>query len=202
MAEILNRAMEGDVDMVSAAANYRIRKLWPVGYPAFRRHLLRLDEETRHARFGTAVNDAFLEAYADTARRIGTVIYGAFIGPDMYASAELRAIHPMGDTMAEAAFAVEKDHQKHGLGSALMDRIITTAQNRGIGQLHMICMRENNPMQRLARKFGARMRIDHGDAMGEIEPAHATPLSLLDEAMHDTTDFVTAVMDWRSGYAA
>ena len=188
--------------MGSAAANYRIRKLWPVDHPAFRRHLLRLDEETRQARFGTAVNDAFLESYADTARRIGTVIYGAFIGPDMYASAELRALHPMGDTMAEAAFAVEKDHQKHGLGSALMDRIITTAQNRGIGQLHMICMRQNNRMQKLAEKFGARIRIDRNGATGEIEPAHATPLSLLDEVMHDTTDFVTAVMDWRGGYAA
>lgn len=188
--------------MDDAVSVYRIRKLWPADYGAFRRHLLRLDAETRLARFGTAVNDSFLEAYADTAKRIGTVIYGAFIGTEMHASAELRAIHPMGDAMAEAAFAVEKDHQRHGLGSALMDRIITSAQNRGIGQLHMICMRENSRMQRLARKFGARLKIDGGEATGEIEPAHPTPLSLLDEAMHDTTDFVTAVMDWPSRYAA
>ena len=51
---IFETISEGE-HMDSASANYHIRKLWPVDYPAFRRHLLRLDEETRHARFGTAV---------------------------------------------------------------------------------------------------------------------------------------------------
>lgn len=176
---------------------HHLRKLWPPEYAAFRRHLLRLDPETRLARFGTAVNDDFLEAYADTAKRLGTVIYGAFIGPEMHASAELRSLHGLGDAMAEAAFAVEPGHQHLGLGSALMDRIITAAQNRGIGQLHMICMRDNGRMQRLAEKFGARLRIEAGEVTGQIEPAYPTPFSLFDESLHDTTDFVTAVMDWR-----
>jgi GNAT superfamily N-acetyltransferase len=114
----------------------------------------------------------------------------------MYASAELRALHVLGDEMAEAAFAVETAHRHQGLGSALMDRIITTAQNRGIHQLHMICARDNQAMQRLGEKFGAHFRVDHGEALGEIETHSATPFSLLDEAMHDTTDFVTAVLDW------
>lgn len=184
--------------MKNVLSQYRIRKLWPLENGAFRRHLLRLDEETRHFRFGTAVNDNFLNAYADTARRIGTVIYGAFIGPEMYASAELRALHAVGDELAEAAFVCESAHRHNGLGSALMERIITAAQNRGIHQLHMICARENQAMQRLAEKFGAHFRPGHGDVLGEIEPRQATPLSLLDEAMHDTTDFVTAVLDWSS----
>lgn len=175
---------------------YRIRKLWPLEGEAFRRHLLRLDPETRQFRFGSAVNDNFLNAYADTARRIGTVVYGAFLGPEMFASAELRALHALGDEMAEAAFVVETAHRHLGLGSALMDRIITAAQNRGIHQLHMICARENQPMRRLGEKFGAHFRIDHGEASGEIATVPATPLSLLGEAMHDTTDFVTAVLDW------
>jgi len=188
--------------MTDHPSPYRIRKLWPMEGEAFRRHLLRLDPETRQFRFGTPVNDNFLNAYADTARRIGTVIYGAFIGPDMYASAELRSVHAVGDEMAEAAFVVESAHRHHGLGSALMDRIITAAQNRGIHQLHMICSRENLPMQQLAEKFGARFTLGHGEALGEIETDPVTPLSLLDEAMHDTTDFVTAVLDWSSSPAA
>lgn len=188
--------------MKNVLSRYRIRKLWPMENEAFRRHLLRLDEETRHFRFGTAVNDNFLDAYADTARRIGTVIYGAFIGPEMYASAELRALHAVGDEMAEAAFVSESTHRHNGLGSALMERIITAAQNRGIHQLHMICARENQAMQRLAEKFGAHFKIANGEALGEIETDPVTPLSLLDEAMHDTTDFVTAVLDWSSISAA
>lgn len=182
--------------MSRVADTYRIRKLWPLEGEAFRRHLLRLDPETRQFRFGSAVNDNFLNAYADTARRIGTVVYGAFLGPEMFASAELRALHALGDEMAEAAFVVETAHRHLGLGSALMDRIITAAQNRGIHQLHMICARENQPMRRLGEKFGAHFRIDRAEASGEIATVPATPLSLLGEAMHDTTDFVTAVLDW------
>lgn len=178
--------------------HYRIRKLWPLETAAFRRHLLRLDAETRQFRFGAPVNDNFLNAYADTARRVGTVIYGAFIGQEMHASAELRPLQAAGEDMAEAAFAVGTDHRHQGLGSALMDRIITAAQNRGIHQLHMICTRENHPMQRLGEKFGAHFTIDRGEATGEIETRPATPLSLFDEAMHDTTDFMMAVLDWSS----
>ena len=174
---------------------YHIRKLWPIDGGAFRRHLLRLDPETRHHRFGTAVNDSFLEAYAGTARRLGTVIYGAFRGSEMHASAELRALHPLGDDMAEAAFAVEREHQHHGLGSALMDRIITTAQNRGIGELHMICIRENGRMQRLAEKFGARLKVEDGGFVGHLESHQPTPVSLMDESFNDTAGFVTAILD-------
>jgi GNAT superfamily N-acetyltransferase len=114
----------------------------------------------------------------------------------MYASAELRSLHALGDEMAEAAFVVETAHRHHGLGSALMDRIITAAQNRAIHQLHMICARENQPMQKLGEKFGAQFRIDHGEALGEIDTDPPTALSILGEAMHDTSDFVTAVFDW------
>lgn len=174
---------------------YHIRKLWPIDGGAFRRHLLRLDPQTRHDRFGTAVNDSFLDSYADTARRIGTVIYGAFLGADMHASAELRALLPLGDAMAEAAFTVELDHQHHGLGSILMDRIITTAQNRGIGELHMICMRRNGRMQRLAEKFGARLRVEDGELVGHLEAHRPTPVSLMEESVNDTAGFVTAILD-------
>ena len=145
--------------MERALQHYRIRKLWPLETESFRRHLLRLDPETRQFRFGTPVNDNFLNAYADTARRIGTVVYGAFIGNEMVASAELRALHAVGDEMAEAAFVAESPHRHNGLGSALMERIITAAQNRGIHQLHMICARENQAMQRLADQLIERHSV-------------------------------------------
>jgi GNAT superfamily N-acetyltransferase len=185
--------------MTRHGERYRIRKLWSLETGAFRRHLLRLDPETRQFRFGTPVSDNFLDAYADTARRTGTVVYGAFLGPELYASAELRALHIMGDKLAEAAFVVETAHRHQGLGTALMGRIITTAKNRGIHQLHMICARGNHPMQRLGSKFGAHFRIGQDEALGEIAPAQATAFSVLDEAMQDTSDFVTAVLDWSGG---
>ena len=50
--------------------HFVIRKLWPGDFAAFRRHLKRLDPESRKLRFGMAVNDDFLAAYADTANTI------------------------------------------------------------------------------------------------------------------------------------
>ena len=117
-------------------------------------------------------------------------------GSELYASAELRALHVMGDELAEAAFVVETAHRHQGLGSALMGRIITAAQNRGIHQLHMICARENHPMQRLGREVRRAFPHRPGRGAGRDRARPATAFSLLGEAMHDTTDFVTAVLDW------
>ena len=41
-----------------------IRRLWRSDLPAFREHLLRLDEISRHMRFGGGVSDAFIAQYA------------------------------------------------------------------------------------------------------------------------------------------
>lgn len=177
--------------------NYHIRKLWPFDVPAFRKHLKRLDPETRRLRFGTVVNDDFLDAYADTAHRLGTVVYGAFHGEEIHASAELRPLDHMAEPMAEAAFTVERPYQDHGIGSRLMDRIITTAQNRGIQQLYMICLRNNGRMQHMAGKFGARMTLDFDQVTGSIEPAHPTMTSVLEEGIHDAQGFVTAMLNWQ-----
>jgi GNAT superfamily N-acetyltransferase len=180
--------------------NYSIRRLWPLDFPAFERHLKRLDPETRRARFGTPVNDEFLASYAHQANRLGTLVYGAFADGEIHASAELRPLDPADRTweraMAEAAFTVEKPAQDHGLGSLLMDRVITAAQNRRIGQLYMICLRENGRMQHLAEKFGARLKVEQGEVTGQIEPAYPTPASVLDETFNNAQGFVTAVLDW------
>ena len=42
----------------------------------------------------------------------------------------------------------------------------------------------------------ARVWRRDGEALGEIETDPPTALSILGEAMHDTSDFVTAVFDW------
>lgn len=178
-------------------SRYHIRRLWPLDFAAFRRHLVRLDPETRKSRFGTAVNDSFLETYAAQANHFGTVIYGAFRDGEIHASAELRPLSENEHPAAEAAFTVERGLQDAGLGTALMDRILTAAQNRGIGQLYMICLRENGRMQHLAEKFGARLKVEDGEVMGQLQTPVPTPVSIFDEGWRNAQGFVTAVLDWR-----
>lgn len=172
-----------------------IRKLWPADREALKAHFGRLDAESLRMRFGGMPDPKFVESYADSIPVFGSSVYGAFVDGILRGSAELRTILPSSNE-AEAAFAVEKSFQDRGLGSALMDRLLTAAQNRGVARLHMICLSENIRMRRLADKFGARIKIADGEVTGRLDPPYPTPMSLMDELFSDARGFATAVFDW------
>lgn len=66
-------------------------------------------------------------------------------------------ITSLGDrTQAELAVTVGDPWQGRGLGTALMEKIIEIARNQGIERLWMHILRDNEPMLRLAEKFGFR----------------------------------------------
>lgn len=171
----------------------QIRKLWTPDLPAFRAHLLRLDETTRRQRFGGGVSDDFLHHYADTAFRLESVIYGAFVDGTLRAAAEMRNLAEIWSPEAEAAFSVEAEWQDEGLGTRLMDRILIVAQNRSIQKLYMVCLKENQRMRHLAEKYDARMSVEDGEASGTMTPGHPTPSSLFEEWLDDSKSFATAV---------
>ena len=173
-----------------------IRKLCPSDGEPLRAHFGRLDSETLRMRFGGRPDIGFTDAYIANLYHLGTAVFGAFVEGELRASAELRAIMPSRPNEAEAAFTVERSFQDKGLGTALMERILTAAQNRGIARLHMICLSENIRMRRLARKFGARIKIADGEVSGRLDPPFTTPVSLLDELFFEARGFATAVFDW------
>ena len=70
--------------------------------------------------------------------------------------------------MAYNFTAIEKKWQSHGVGSALLERTILAARNRGIKLLHMTCLANNRRMQKLARKFDADLTFDFGGVIGEV----------------------------------
>jgi GNAT superfamily N-acetyltransferase len=96
---------------------------------------------------------------------------------------------------AEAAIAIEKNWQSHGVGSVLLERTILAARNRGVKHLHMTCLANNRRMQQLARKFEADLTFDFGSVVGEVDAPHPTPMSIWREAMADSHGFATAVLD-------
>jgi GNAT superfamily N-acetyltransferase len=172
-----------------------IRKLWPSDREALEAHFNRLDPETLRLRFGGMPAPHFIASYVATLYQLDSAIFGVFFAGILRASAELRLVLPSPNE-AEAAFAVEKPFQDKGLGSALMDRILTAAQNRGIARLHMICLTENIRMRKLAGKFGARIKLADGEVTGRLDPPYPTPFSLLDEFFFEARGFATAVFDW------
>jgi hypothetical protein len=43
---------------------------------------------------------------------------------------------------------------------ALLERVLLAARNRQVERLHMLCLAENQRMQRLARKFNAALSFE------------------------------------------
>ena len=176
-----------------------VRKLWVGEADAYRDHLLRLDPESRHRRFSGAISDEIIARHAATISEIGVVVHGFFVDGTLRGAAELRHIGSPFATEAEAAFSIEQPWQSHGVGTELLERTLLSARNRGIKTMHMQWLPENHRMQQLARKFEAEIKFDFGTMLGEVDPPRFTPMSLLREAVADTHNIATAILDaqWR-----
>jgi GNAT superfamily N-acetyltransferase len=175
-----------------------IRKLWIGEAKLYRDHLLRLDGESRRNRFGGAVSDDFIRTYVELSAGLDAVTHGFFVDGTLRGAAELRPLGAAFAGEAEAAFSIEKEWQSHGVGTALLDRTLLAARNRGIKHLHMACLAENRRMQQLARKFDAELTFDFGSVVGEVEAPHPTPLSVVRELVADGAGFATALLDVQS----
>ena len=97
-----------------------IRKLWIGEADKYRDHLLRLDPESRHSRFGGGVADDFIRNYVDLTISLEAVVHGFFVDGVMRGAAELRQLGNHSPGQAEAAISVEKPWQSHGVGSGLL----------------------------------------------------------------------------------
>lgn len=175
-----------------------IRKLWIVEADVYRDHLLRLDPDSRHSRFGGAVSDEFIRNYVGSTYPLNAIMHGFFVDGVLRGAAELRPLGPALTREAEAALSIEAPWQSHGVGSALLGRTLLAARNRGIRSLHMACLSNNKRMQELARKFAAELSFDFGSVIGEVAAPRPTPLSVLREAVADGHGFATAVLDVQS----
>ena len=172
-----------------------IRKIWIDRAGPYRDHLLRLDRESRRNRFGGAVADDFIRNYVDLSRGLDVVMHGFFVDGTLRGVAELRPLGKDFAQEAEAAFSIETAWQSHGVGSALLERTLLAARNRGIKLMHMACLANNQRMVELARKFEAELSFDFGSVVGEVEAAHPTPMSVWREMVADTHGFATAMLD-------
>lgn len=171
-----------------------VRRLWPTERDLFREHLLRLDPVTRHQRFGTVVNDAFLENYAATTFGVGGLVYAYVEDGVVRGAAELRGLDDILVETGEAAFSVEQGWRRRGIGGDLFGRLVTAARNRGIRTLYMTCLPENAAMRRLAAKFEAVLVGGHADVEGVIATGGPTPFTILDEALDNARGFATLAL--------
>lgn len=180
-----------------------IRRLWVSDLPAFRDHLLRLDDTSRHLRFGGGVSDSFLRQYAEHCFGKGDLVFGAFLDGGLHGAAELRSSRAIWTEQApfnrhihaEAAFSVEDAYRKRGVGEKLFGRIVEAARNHGVETIEIICMPENAPMLRLAAKFKTEFVFDSNQLTGKLTARRPTTMSMLREVVNDVADYSHSVVD-------
>lgn len=152
-----------------------IRTLTAREMPLLRAHLLRLDAESRRDRFNGAIDEKFIESYAERCLADGTVVVAYVEDEQVLAAAELHQPDTSYDGLPEIAFSVEHHVRRKGLGSILFRRLITEAEGRGYERLRITTGYSNEAMRALAQKFGARLTFRQGETTGTID---LTPLAL------------------------
>ena len=172
-----------------------VRKLWIGEAYRYRDHLLRLDANSRRKRFGGAVSDAYIRQHVETSLWLDALLQGFFVEGVLRGAAELRSIEERSRIEAEVAFSVEEKWQGHGVGSALLQRTLLAARNRGIKFLHMACMADNERMQQLARKFDVELSFELGGIVGEVATPRPTPVSVMRELISEGHSFGAALLD-------
>ncbi len=154
------------------------------------------------------MSDDFLVHYAEHCFGQGDLLYGAFIDGDLVGAAELRSNTaiwseqaPFGRHIhAEAAFSVEQDCRRRGIGEKLFRRIQRAASNHGVETIEIICLPDNVGMRMLAQKFKTHFTFEECNLTGRLRARRPTPLSLMREAANDAVDFGVALFDaqWRA----
>jgi GNAT superfamily N-acetyltransferase len=185
------------------AAQTVLRRLWTADKAAFRDHLLRLDAQSRHDRFGGGVSDEFLVNYAAKCFGAGDLVFGAFADGELRGAGELRSGEAIWTESApfarrahaEAAFSVEGAYRRQGIGERLFARLLRAASNHGVETIEILCQADNRPMQRLAAKFSTEFHFKAHEVTGRLIAQRPTPQSLWREASQDVADLTSAGVD-------
>ena len=180
-----------------------IRRLWAADMPAFREHLLRLDARSRHERFGGGMSDDFVAHYAESCFGQGDLVFGAFVDGQLHGAGELRSNAAIwteqapfqNHVHAEAAFSVEEEYRRRGIGEKLFRRIQRAASNHGVETIDIVCMPDNVGMRRLAEKFKTQFIFEENQFTGRLTARTPTPYSLMREVARDVADFTSSMFD-------
>ena len=153
------------------------------------RHLLQLPADDRRLRFGHAIGDHAIRAYAqgiDFARDRVFGIHGERL--ELVGVAHLAL--DSADGAAELGLSVDPSCRGKGHGYALLKRALLHAANIGCRVLFMHCLAENAIMMHLARKAGLLLVLEGGEADGRLRLDRFKHGSALLEAVADQVALV------------
>lgn len=121
-------------------------------------HFVALPKSDRLSRFMRRMEVGDLQAYAaqlaSKAHAVGLAVHGG----RTLAVAELHALS--GNRSAELAFGVDVSARRHGIGSALVKRLIDEARSSAMTEIRAVTLFENSVARHLLMKCGFSLRCE------------------------------------------
>lgn len=184
----MTQVPDPSVEAPPAAPPFRwvpIRSLSARQRPRLVNHLLALSESDRYLRFGYAASDAQLAHYADLIDFDHDEVFGIFDRRlRLLAMAHLAQLPVRKDSAArEAEFGVSvlAHARGRGYGTRLFEHAVLHARNRHIDTLVVHAMSENTPMLSIARRAGAAVVREGGEALARLQLPPDDWISHVDE---------------------
>jgi GNAT superfamily N-acetyltransferase len=140
------------------------------------RIFLTLEPSARYCRFGRAASDASLMDHAKRSLANADWIVGAFVGERIRGLVEVYSGRP--SSYVEAAFVVEREWRRRGLGWALLQAAIQKASACEANTLRMMFSRHNWPMRKLASKASAKLDIVLDEMCVDVPLSGSAKISL------------------------
>lgn len=145
-------------------------------YPACRQeildHLHRLDRADRSRRFGLALADEGIERYTQRLDFNRDILFGVYADDARLVGLGHLAL---GTDAAEFGFSTDAEQRGRGIGQALFDRAVLISRRARVARLYMHCLATNEPVLRMARSAGMRVRYDVGEALAYLDLADTSP---------------------------
>lgn len=165
---------------------FTLKRLSEINREKVLKHFLRLDNQSRSSRFCTSSNDDNLIAYV---KKIDfkNGIFGIFNeNLDIIGVGECVFFNEKEKLSAEVAFTIEKEYQGNGLGNKLMKRVVQYANSKDVHELHMYCIKTNQAIVHLAKKYKLVPQYDGTEISGVVKTPDISPfVSSLNEQFED-----------------
>lgn len=163
-----------------------LKRLNPINRNQVLDHFLRLDKESRASRFLTPITDENMTIYVNKID-FKNGIFGIFNEEfEIIGLGECVFFEENKKLTAEVAFTVEKEYQRNGLGNKLMKRVVQYANSRDIHELHMYCIRSNQAILHLAKKYNLIPQYEGTEISGIVKTPDVLPFfSTINEQFED-----------------
>lgn len=154
-------------------------------------HLLMLDLEARHWRFGYAASDGALESYVSNIDS-DDLIFGIRATASDRVVAAMHLAFDADNKTAEMGISTLPDCRRKGYAERLMRYSVDVLRNRNITQLYSVCLPDNQPLLKLLQKLNITAVYSND---GDKEARIVIPMAGIDSILNEMRNERLIIID-------